>query len=380
VIIVVQENRSFDNLFWNYPSSDSTTNCALNHIGQCVPMVQAPLYQAYDLSHAPKACKSDYNGGQMNGFDQEPTGIRNSNPNYPYQYTNPSDVAAYWQMAQQYVLADRMFESNCGPSFPAHLMLISGQMGYSDNPTVPWGCDNKTFRKAQICYNFPTLADEMDAARISWKYYSNGGNSVKNMSIWQAFQAISQVRYGPDWTNGDVAKSTSFFTDVSGGRLPSVSWIVPTGVNSDHPGSNSFGTKSSDTGPAWVSSIVNAVGSSKYWKNTAIFVTWDDWGGWYDHVAPQQIDQNGLGFRVPLLVISPYAKRGYVSHVQHEFGSILHFTEEQFSLPSLFARDAISDDLSDCFDFTQTPGGFSPFAHGQYDHQDTSPPDDDLSE
>jgi phospholipase C len=198
------------------------------------------------------------------------------------------------------------------------------------------------------------------------------------VTIWQPFQAISQIRFGPDWSNGDIAKNGTFFTDISRGKLPSVSWIAPTGVNSDHPGRGAFGTKAVDTGPAWVGSIVNAVGNSKYWNTTAIFVTWDDWGGFYDHVQPPQIDANGLGFRVPLIVISPYAKHGYVSHVQHEFGSILHFTEEQFGIASLSTRDLISDDLLDCFDFSQSPSGFSPFAHGEYDHQDTSPADDDL--
>jgi phospholipase C len=137
-------------------------------------------------------------------------------------------------------------------------------------------------------------------------------------------------------------------TGIENGNLAQVSWVMPTMANSDHAASGS------NTGPDWVASIVNEIGASKYWSNTAIFITWDDWGGWYDHVSPPHVDEMGLGFRVPLIVVSPYARHGYISHRQHEFGSILHFTEELFVLPSLGTRDAISDDLLDCFDFSQT--------------------------
>jgi phospholipase C len=166
--------------------------------------------------------------------------------------------------------------------------------------------------------------------------------------------------------------------DVAKGTLANVTWVVPSSVNSDHAGGiNSVG------GPDWVASIVNAIGQSQFWSSTAIFITWDDWGGWYDHVAPPQLDSMGLGFRVPLIVVSPYAKHGYVSHVQHEFGSFLKFSEETFNLPSLGLIDVRADDLADCFDFTQAPQAF----HGvqtklhatDFLHQPSSsePPDND---
>jgi len=387
VVIIVQENRSFDNLFWNFPGADSKTSCALDHLGHCISMAQQPLFEQYDLSHSPSACQGDYDNGRVDGWDLEPTAEKKANgfAYEPYQYTNESDIQIYWQLAQQYTLADRMFQSNCGPSFPAHQMLIAGTMGYDDNPTRPWGCDNTSFTKAQICYDYQTLGDMLDQARLSWKYYSPGGNdggNVNNLSIWQAYQAINHIRFGNDWRNGDIADTPQFFTDVQNGQLPAVSWIVPTGVNSDHAGSGEFGTKSDDKGPQWVASIVDAIGQSSAWNSTAIFITWDDWGGWYDHVAPQQIDQNGLGFRVPLIVVSPFARTNYVSHTQHEFGSILHFTEEQFGLPSLGTRDQSADDLSDCFNFSGggivTHGStFKYIKHDDYDHVDKSPPDDD---
>ncbi len=379
VVIIIQENRTFDNLFNGFPGAD-TQSWGLDHNGNVIPLVASPLFEKYDLSHAPAAFETEYDNGKLDGFDQEPSGAHTSNPYYAYQYAQQSDVQPYWQLAQQYTLADRMFPDNHGPSFPAHLYIIAGQTGYFDNPSVPWGCDNTQFKASPICYDFETIGDELDSASIPWRYYSNGGNNPNALSIWQPYQAIRHIRFGPDWTNGDIANSNAFFNDVSNGTLAAVSWVSPSGVNSDHAGSGgTFGTKNTDTGPAWVASLVDAVGQSQYWQNTAIFVVWDDWGGWYDHVPPPQVDANGYGFRVPLIIVSPYARHGYVSHVQHEFGSILRFTEEAFGIPSLGTVETRSDDLIDSFDFSQnrTRTRFRPIAHGPYDAVDTSPPDSD---
>jgi phospholipase C len=150
---------------------------------------------------------------------------------------------------------------------------------------------------------------------------------------------------------------------------------VPAFANSDHPGAPA-------QGPDWVASVVNAIGASPYWDSTAIFVAWDDWGGWYDHVAPPQVDAMGLGFRVPVIVVSPYAKRGYVSHVTHESSGFLRYIEEVFGLPSLGTRDSIADDFNDCFDYTQTPKAYAAIAtHHSVDfflkQKPSGPPDDD---
>jgi phospholipase C len=163
-----------------------------------------------------------------------------------------------------------------------------------------------------------------------------------------AYQAIKHIFFGPDWNTNVITPETTVLADIKNGQLAQVTWIVPASNNSDHPGTPG-------QGPDWVASIVNAIGRSQFWNSTAIFISWDDWGGLYDHVPPPQVDKLGLGFRVPLIVVSPYAKHGYISHETHEMGSILHFTETVFDLPSLHQRDALSDDLRDCFDFTQTP-------------------------
>ena len=190
----------------------------------------------------------------------------------------------------------------------------------------------------------------MNAQGMSWRYYSPA--LLTSGGIWNTPDSFSPLRYGVYWSRNVVSPETQVLADIQNGQLAQVTWVVPSGMNSDHPGSYS------KTGPSWVASIVDAIGASQFWGSTAIFVTWDDWGGWYDHVPPPQLDDMGLSFRVPLLVISPYARHGYVSHVQHEFGSILHFTEENFGMPSLNESDARADDLSDCFDFSQTPAPF----------------------
>jgi len=140
--------------------------------------------------------------------------------------------------------------------------------------------------------------------------------------------------------------------DISGGHLANVSWVIPVGAASDHPHANN------GSGPSWIASVVNAVGKSKYWNNTAIIVTWDDWGGWYDHVAPPIINSYMYSFRVPLVIVSPYAKPGYVSHVTHDFSSVVKFCETVFNLPSLGFGDTVSDDLTDSFNFNQKPRPF----------------------
>ena len=266
-----------------------------------------------------------------------------------------------------------MFQSNTGPSFVAHQYLIAGSSQVTpseipdENPNSgPWGCDSRATTTVALlgatpgtdapgvfpCFDYQTLGDELDRANLPWRYYSPAIGSGGD--IWSAYDAIKHIRYGADWSKNVISPETNILTDVPGGSLGAITWVVPSFTNSDHAGSNST------SGPQWVASVVNAIGQSPQWNSTAIFITWDDWGGWYDHVAPPQIDAMGLGFRVPLLVVSPYAKHGYVSHVQHEFGSILKFGEETFGLAPLGASDARADDLSDTFDFAQSPQPYVP--------------------
>jgi phospholipase C len=195
-------------------------------------------------------------------------------------------------------------------------------------------------QKAYPCFDHETLADLLDNARVSWRYYAPSAGS-----IWTGPNAIQHLRLGSDWSNDVVLNPPQVLKDIASGQLANVSWVIPAGKESDHAGANQ------GLGPSWVASIVNAIGQSQYWDNTVILITWDDWGGWYDHVAPTVINSYEYGFRVPLIVVSPFARQGYVSHVTHDFGSILKFIEEVYHLPTLGYADALADDLSDCFDF-----------------------------
>jgi len=177
-------------------------------------------------------------------------------------------------------------------------------------------------------------------------------------AYWNAFDAIDAVRNGPEWKTNITKQPTIIFSDISSGTLPEVSWIVPDQNNSDHP-------SNIDDGPSWVASIVNAVGNSKYWDSTAVVIVWDDWGGFYDHVKPPMFDKwGGLGFRVPMLIVSAYARKGgasqggLVSHTHYEFGSILKFVEDDWGLGSLGTTDQRANSIDDAFDFTQKARSF----------------------
>ena len=371
VVIIIQENRSFDNLFHGFPGADTVAS-GTTSTGQVVTLQPLGLENSQDLDHTHLAWYRTYADGKLY-FDliSRNLTIRST---VPYSYVPPAETQPYFALGEKYTVGDRMFQSNTGPSFVAHQYLIAGSTQIApgqyvaENPDAlggTWGCDQPPGTTAPLlgpngtdlpgpfpCYDYQTLGDELDAKALTWRYYAPALGS--SGGIWSAYDAIRHIRYGTDWTNDVISPETTVLTDAPNG-LPSVTWVVPSFVNSDHAGSGSA------TGPQWVTSVVNAVGQSPSWSSTAIFIVWDDWGGWFDHVLPPQLDVMGLGFRVPLIVISPYAKHGYVSHTQHEFGSILHFTEETFGLAPLAASDARADDMSDCFDFTQAPQPFAAF-------------------
>jgi len=438
VVIIVQENRSPDNLFHDPTLIDRGADIASEgktSDGKVVQLTPVSLGTDYDLGHSHdsflQAC--DYNPETntcaMDGADLggcSPT--QNCPPLAQYQYVKQSDVQPYFTMAETYTFGDRMFQTNMGPSFPAHQYIIAGTSAIeqgsttsvSENPGgdqrpdgTEWaGClappgayvsaidtsnpDPRTeeFTITQLCYEHPTLTDLLDGAGISWKYYAPSAGR-----IWTAPNAIDHMcvpysedgRYddticsGPDWTKRDPnvvieGSHAQIIRDITSGQLAAVSWVIPAGQNSDHPDGDQIG------GPSWVASIVNAIGQSPYWQNTAIIVTWDDWGGWFDHVPPSSIRNSyEYGLRVPLIVISPFAKAAYISHVNHDFGSILRFVETTFSLGFIDGQqyaDARADDLSDCFDFNQRPLQFQqikaplPASHFVNDNSPPLPPDD----
>jgi phospholipase C len=405
VVIIFQENRTPDNLFHDQKLINAGADIAssgVNSEGQTIQFGQIDLGTAginpdyYDLSHAHSAfvdmCDLNTSGVcAMDGADLIPvtcqkgvTGCAPANPQF--MYVNPADVQPYFTMAEQYTFADRMFQTNQGPSFPAHQFILSGtsaptatsNLFDAENPTGggagaagctappaetvamidPAGSESTTMYP---CFEHATLTDLLDAAKVTWRYYAPSAGS-----IWTAPNAIQHMCgpnatppnatacVGSDWTGTEpkvvlnqTQSNAQILTDIASNQLAQVSWVIPDGQDSDHALSNN------GCGPSWVTSVVNAIGNSQYWANTVIIITWDDWGGWYDHVAPQILNSYEYGFRVPMIVVSPYAKPAYISHVTHDFGSILKFIETTFNLPSLGYADAPADDLSDIFNFTQ---------------------------
>ena len=376
VVIVMQENRTFDNLFATFPGADGTRTGRL-HDGTTIRLREHPLYDANSPLNDHLTWRTAYNDGAMNGFDL----IKfNGDPTALYQYVEPAQLQPYWSMAKQYVLADHLFQTQGSGSFTAHQDLIAGgamvdpTKSLIDFPTAtPWGCDAPSSTLTTLitgtnvylpndgpypCLHYRTLRDTLDAKGITWRYYAPQVGHSFGGDLWNAFDAIDAVRNGPEWNTNVTWPETNVFKDIASGDLPSVAWVVPNFRNSDHPAADS------DTGPSWVAQIVNAVGQSPAWDSTVVLIVWDDWGGWYDHVKPPGPYRfGGLGFRVPLIVVSPYAKRGYVMHADYEFGSIVKLIEENWELPPLHTTDVrAASFVGAAFDFTQAPRAFVPIA------------------
>jgi phospholipase C len=374
VVIVIQENRTFDNFFTGYPGA-VTSITGLRQGGPPVTL-QPRGFARLEIVHSWAYAVHDWDHGKMDGFDGNalatglPAGLA------PYAYVRRELVAPYWDMARQYVLADHMFATMFGQSFTAHLDLVASTANLNpheslvDDPTAtPWGCDAPAGTTTSVvneqrvvstdgpypCFTqFNTIADALDAQHVSWKYYQ-----PRAVKLWSAFDSVEKIREGPDWDANVVEPQTRVLDDARRGTLPAVSWVIPDWLDSDHPSAGS------DTGPSWVAAVVNAIGQGPDWKSTAIFVVWDDWGAWYDNVPPPQLNFVGLGIRVPAIIISPYAKKGYVAHTQYEFGSLLKFTEQAFDLPvigppSYGYTDTRATSPLDSFDFTQKPRTFRP--------------------
>ncbi len=423
VILIVQENRSFDNLFAKFPGANGATRGKEKvkkggkYVDKWLTLKPSPLVVSYDLSHCRSAYLQDYDNGKMDGFNLEGATACGAAPKAatkPYHYVEQSAIQPYWDIAGQWVLADAMFQTQGSGSFTAHQDLIRGStciracpspsastLSLVDNPTYwPWGCDapgpvvTNTLNIYGVekengpypCSNkFPnynsyaTMRDLLDDAGVSWKYYTpcfsasaqpgcspssdcHGSKPNCNGSLLDAFDVIYPVRNGSEWGTNVSWPETNIFTDISKGKLPAVSWVIPADGNSDHPAEPC----KCDDGPSWVASVVNAVGQSSYWNSSVVIVVWDDWGGFYDNAPPPLLDKwGGLGFRVPMLVVSPYAiagsgsQGGNVVHTQYEFGSILAYIEQNWNLGSLGTTDARATPIGNIFNYSQNPRAFT---------------------
>jgi phospholipase C len=369
IIFLIKENRTFDNLFGQFPGANGATQ-GTTCDGSTVQLGPASDVEV-DLPHHFADGIEAIDGGKMDCFSDE-----------GYVVYNQNDIPNYWRYAKRFVLADNFFSSEYGPTCVEHFFAFAaqsdrfvdcarpGQFGigrrdYCDDPfELAWSFPKMTEeRRRQVfdleeqgptgaaavrghyrlrwpCSDVRVLPDLLSARGITWKEYR--GNT------WvQPLHEVKHVRFSPMYR--DVVPNTRFLPDLKGGRLPQVTWLTPPMKLSDHP------PHSLCQGENWLVSTMNALMRSKYWSSTAVVVTWDDYGGFFDHVPPPHPDIYGFGPRVPALIISPWAKRGLVDHEEMDFASVLRLIETIFDLPTMTQRDAHASDMLSAFDFRTGP-------------------------
>ncbi len=375
-VFIMQENRSFDSYFGTYPGADGIPAgvCVTDPHGGCVK----PYHDTNNVNrggpHNWNNAQADINGGKMDGFvAQSYSGKVAKNGQVPCAPPapectpgkNPLDVMGwhdyheipnYWNYANQYVLQDKMFESIASYSLPAHLYMLAAQSG----------CYIGSGQTKPTSYDFPEITELLTSGKIDWKYYVTSGTipdtqdgevvgslpqqqqNPDKYTLWNPLPAFPQVQNDPA-QRSRLVDTSQFYTDAKNGTLPQISWVIPSGKVSEHPPAGV------QEGMAYVTGLVNAAMQGPDWSSTAIFISWDDWGGFYDHVVPPMVDQYGYGIRVPGLVISPYAKENVVDHQTYSFESWLRLVEERYGVTPMTARDTNANDMIADFDFTEQP-------------------------
>jgi phospholipase C len=403
IVFIVQENHSFDNYFGTYPGARGTpsglvvpANPARSNSTKYAPyqlLDTQPIYLTGDelplgvsdpsqlsanvskslphhlngesaegMTNAWTAAHIAYDNGKMDGFINAQGGNSQT-----MGYYDRSDIPYYWDYADHFVLADNFFSSLMGPTLPNHLYIASGAAGpvlqradWVTNGTIT-GNLGASFPYEGLNLTWATLAQELTKSNTTWNWYDGDPNPTAP-GVWNVIPMFDYFQKNPQLVTQHVRSTEFFGPDIQAGKLAAVSWIMPglwspptypsgcVGIDtSEHPPARS------DCGMDYVAYLVNSIMNSPYWSSTAIVLTWDDWGGFYDHVAPPQVDAYGLGFRVPAIVISPWAIPHHIDHTQFELSSMLTFAESVFNLPTLGARDAKSNDMLSLFNFTQSP-------------------------
>jgi len=334
IVVVFQENHTFDNYFGTFPGANGTTGgsgiCLPQKKGSSTPCVSpfhSPSLTPVDMNHNWASGHADYDGGKMDGF------VYSEGNKATMCYFDQSDIPRYWKAAQQYVLCEAYFTSVMSESLPNHLSLVAGTCGGIIDDNAP-----KTI-------TFTPIFQQLDQKGVSWKVYSTTTSWLKNFEYVQN-SPTAEANFVP---------ATQFVTDVQDKALSQVSWIIGAPGGDEHPPADVQVGQDSVA-----NDIVNNIGASAYWGSASIFVTWDDFGGFFDHVAPPQVDKYGYGFRVPCLVISPFAKQGYLDSAVNDHTSILKFVESRFGLSPLSTRDAAANNMAEAFDFSQQARAFEP--------------------
>jgi phospholipase C len=414
VIVIMQENRSFDTYFGTFPGADGIpmknsvpTVCVPDpQTGQCIRPFHDSADKNYGGPHSASNASADIDGGKMDGFiSEEINGRKNvckgqfdpscaaaDNPPDVMGYHDAREIPNYWTYAQQFVLQDHMFEPNASWSLPAHLFMVSAWSATCSVKGDPMSCQSAlqspqrlTARKAargrsQLTpdYAWTDLTYLLHKNRVSWAYYVANGTqpdcdddqmfcqakpqSAGTPEIWNPLPYFDTVKQDGELAN--IQPLDKFYAAAKNGTLPAVSWITPNGTNSEHP------PALVSTGQSYVTGLVNAIMQGPDWQSSAIFLAWDDWGGFYDHVVPPHVDENGYGLRVPGIVISPYAKKGYIDHQTLSFDAYLKFIEDDFlggqrldpnndgrpdPRPDVRENVSILGNLTADFDFSQSP-------------------------
>jgi phospholipase C len=357
-ITLMQENHTFDNYFGTYPGADGIPP------GTCVPLDprkgRKPCFKPFhigsnpiaprDLDHSRATARLQFNGGRMDGFISS-LRRRNQDGRLAMGYRNGDDLPFYWNLADDYVLYDRFFSPAFGGSYLNHVYWATASPGPFGQDRVP----------EEGLGNLPTIFDRLQKAHVTWKFYVQNYDPRLNYRTFKEFPGnrASQVIWVPILNFARYIDNPAFmrhvvplrqyFKDLDNGTLPEVSYIAPSGP-SEHPPSNLA------SGEAFVRGLINALMDSREtWRSSAFLLAYDDWGGWYDHVKPPQVDNFGYGFRVPAILVSPYARQGYIDSTTLDFSSILRFIEDNWGLASLTRRDATAKSIASGFDFKAAP-------------------------
>jgi phospholipase C len=419
IVIIMQENRSFDSYFGTYPGADGIP--MYDGLPRaCVPDpknggCQRPYHDANDLNHGgphgESSATADINGGKMDGFIAQAQASGRNCTSYSNDprcagherpdvlgYHDRREIPNYWAYAQNFVLQDRMFEPNASWSLPAHLFMVSEWSAWCSHAGDAMSCVNELQNPGRPAgaaharhhrrgsgtsrgmpdYAWTDLTYLLHRQHVSWAYYVSAGlepdteddsmygpqrrMNAKTPGIWNPLPFFDTVKQDGELQN--VQDISHFYAAAKDGTLPAVSWICPDSLHSEHP------TALVSTGQSYVTGLINAIMQSPDWDSTAIFLAWDDWGGFYDHVVPPTVDENGYGLRVPGLVISAYARQGYIDHQTLSFDAYAKFIEDDFLAgaridpktdgrpdprPDVRENVSILGDLRDDFDFSQAP-------------------------
>lgn len=343
-VVMMQSNHSFDSYFGTYPGADGIpADVCMPHSSdnqsadRCVKPFRLGDQSPSDLDHRPATQRAQYNGGKMNGFVEafRKNGRDGTNT---MGYYDGADLPYYWNIADRFTLFDKFFSSALAGSRLNHFYWVAGVPTPTGGEQVPQGGYG----------DIPTIFDRLQAQGLPWKFYvehydpGDAGEATKVPLLnFQRFKDDPELA-------GRIVDLGEYYRDLSAGTLPAVAYVVTSG-SSENPPSRI------QAGQSLVRNMTSELARSRYWSNSAFLLTYDGWGGFYDHVAPPKIDEHGYGFRVPALLMSAYSRRGHVDHTQVDYTSVLKFVEDNWKLAPLGARDAASANLFSAFDFTSPP-------------------------